>query len=581
MSQPLRIDPAGVDRLIPRLNTLARTAREQFTTLKTGLAGQGRPWGSDEAGKTFAEGYEPRAEKSLEALENLAARLAEASRQIRDATTRLYDTDLSNALEIRGADPGLLDWSGFPQGPGAGGPQVPGSGQDIPGVPGPAGMPGVSPDGTADAGTGGGTDVNGTADATAPGDVSADQPVDYPSDGHEYSLHAVDPSSNPLGFPGSGGSSYPGRPGVPADGPGSSARPEGAQGSTPSQPVGPGQSEMPVAPASAPSRSTPTGPAASAAGASGATTPTDSGARPAGGRPAETPWTRPQPATPWGPGAPRSRPPGAGPVMPGQAIPPRHPGRENVPAAPGRGKPGKKRSPKQRPEQPVSGPATTTDAAALAAAQALAARHDLRLTGFDTSGIAEHTVLELAAAVDDILAKYPFLSLGGIEVTPLAGGAIAAVRWDRADDGPWISIDRELAVNPDKFDDAVKTALRAGRIPRGSEQRPIYATMVHAIGRVLVATAGPRAQQLAQRSLITEYRRISGPWDGVTPAGVVAGYRSWRAQLSPSSVLRNRFHPQTALETAFTEVELRGADACGPAKALHRLVVEVARGRPG
>ncbi|TLG12113.1 hypothetical protein FEK35_11330 [Nocardia cyriacigeorgica] len=581
MSQPLRIDPARVDTLIPQLNALARSAREQFTTLKTGLAGHGRPWGSDEAGKTFAEGYEPRAEKSLEALENLAARLAEASRQIRDATNQLYDTDLSGAREIQAADPGYLDWSGFPQGPGVSGPQASGWGPNVPGA---SELPGMSPDGTADAGDGGGTEVNRTADSTAPSDVSADQPVDYASDGPESSPGAADPASSPQVSPGPGGSPYPGRSDTQADGPGSSIRPEATPGSTPAQLRGPQQNETPAppwAPAPAPGSSSPAGPAAPAAGTNGAAKPTDSGARPAGGRTAETPWTRPQPGTPWGPGAPRSRPPGAGPVMPGQAIPPRRPGREPVPATPTRGKPDKKRSPKKRPEQPVSGPATTTDAAALAAAQALAARHDLQLTGFDNSGIAEHTVLELAAAVDDTLAKYPFLRLGGIEITALAGGAVTAVHWDRADDGPWISIDRKLAANPDKFDGAVKAALRAGRIPQGSDQRPIYATMVHAIGRVLVAAAGPRAQQLAQRSLITEYRRISGPWDGVTLAGVVAGYRGWRAELSPNGFRRNQFHPQTALETAFTEVELRGADASGPAKALHRLVVELARGRPG
>ncbi|MEV0297362.1 hypothetical protein [Nocardia sp. NPDC050710] len=36
-----------------------------------------------------------------------------------------------------------------------------------------------------------------------------------------------------------------------------------------------------------------------------------------------------------------------------------------------------------------------------------------------------------------------------------------------------------------------------------------------------------------------------------------------------------------ALVEAFTEVELRGDKACGPAKVLYRLVIEDAAGRSG
>lgn len=579
MSQPLRIDPARVDTLIPRLNALAQSAREQYRTLESGLAGHGRPWGNDEAGKTFAEGYEPRAEKSLEALQNLAGRLAEASRQIRDATNRLYDTDLSNALDIYRADPGYLDWSASPQGPAAGAPQTPVSG---PNAAAPSDTPEDRPGDAADSWTGnGGTGANGPAHADAPTDVPVDLSVDTASDGADSAPPASNSAANPMEHPGSTGAPYPGRAGASGDMPGSAVRPEGTSGSPSTADRGAGQTgSAPGTPASTQSRDSTTAPGSAS---NGTAKTTDPGTRAPGGRAsAETPWTRPQPGTPWGPGAARSaRPPGIAPAPPGPAIPPRRAGREPLPTSPAQGKPDKKRSPKKRPAPLVSTPATNTDAAALAAAQALAGRHDLRLTGFTTSGIAGHTVIELAAALDDTLAKYPLLKLGGIAISVLAAGAIAEVHWHGAEDGPWISIDRKLAADPDKFDAAVEKALRAGRVPRGSEQRPIYATVVHALGRVLVAAAGPGAQQLAQRSLVTEYRRISGPWDGITLAGVVAGYRSWRDQLSPSSFQRGRFHPQTALENAFTEVELRGADASGPAKALHRLVVEMARGRPG
>ncbi|MFE3444338.1 hypothetical protein ACFXNW_15010 [Nocardia sp. NPDC059180] len=589
MSQPLRIDPDRVNTLISQLGALARTAREQHSTLKTGLEGHGEPWGADETGKTFAEGYEPRAEKSLEAVANLASRLAEASLQVSDSTANLYANDSDSALDIRNADPIYLEWD-YPQGPAGPTYQTPEPGPAV--EPGPTFEPGPGtnvPTDMADgsspspADSGRQSFADGT-DPNPPFDVPADQPFDYVPEVPDPSGAGFDPTADPVGYPGSTDSTSPDHSGAQADSPGPATPSGGSSGSpSPGDRAAAKQGRTPSAqgtPTPAPWRDT----SAAASPTSGPAKPTDSAARTAGGRPsAETPWSRPQSGTPWGPGGPRPQPPGMGPVVPpGQAIPPRRPGKEAGAERPTRGKPGKSRRSKRETAAPVATGKPTTNAAALAAAQALAARHNLRLSGFNTSGIAEHTVVEVAAAVDDILGKYPFLVLGGIEITTLADGAAAEVIWDRDGTGPWISLDSKLAADPDLFDTTVKAATRAGRMPAGSEQRPIYATVVHALGRILVAAAGPRAQQLAQRSLITEYRRISGPWDrGDTLAVVVGGYRNWRAQLGPNSFQRSRFHPLTALETAFTEVELRGDDASGPAKALHRLAVEIPRGRPG
>ena len=108
----------------------------------------------------------------------------------------------------------------------------------------------------------------------------------------------------------------------------------------------------------------------------------------------------------------------------------------------------------------------------------------------------------------------------------------------------------------------------------------MYSTIVGDLGRILEEQAGQPIRRLAQRALITEYRRISDPWGtGETLARIVGGYRRWRNQLGGNSILDGRFQPSTALVAAFAEVELRGDDACGPARVLYRLLVEGARER--
>jgi hypothetical protein len=108
----------------------------------------------------------------------------------------------------------------------------------------------------------------------------------------------------------------------------------------------------------------------------------------------------------------------------------------------------------------------------------------------------------------------------------------------------------------------------------------MYSTIVGDLGRIMAEQAGRPVWRMAQRSLITEYRRIDGPWgSGETVASIVGSFRRWRDQLGGNSIVDGRFQPRAALVAAFAEVELRGEDACGPARVLHRLLVEGARGR--
>ncbi|GAA5065071.1 hypothetical protein [Nocardia callitridis] len=224
-----------------------------------------------------------------------------------------------------------------------------------------------------------------------------------------------------------------------------------------------------------------------------------------------------------------------------------------------------------------------TDSAALAAARALAARHGIRIVGFETSGIGAETVADIAAAIDDLLGRYPFVPLHGIEIAELGDEVISQVRGDDPDDdvgtAAWILLDRPTVADHARLSEKFGTATRSGQLADGLEDRPMYSIIVGDVGKILTAMA-PRARGLAQRALVTEYHRISGPWDrGVTLAVAVTGYRKWRDELSSNCYTAGRWDPCAGLSTGFIETQMRGTAACGPAKVLSRLLVEMARGQ--
>ncbi|WP_328404711.1 hypothetical protein [Nocardia sp. NBC_00403] len=530
MNESLRVDADLLRALAPELTALADLAHKELTQLKATLEAEGQCWGDDEPGLTFGESYVPEAEKGLAGYANLVENLHRTSGGVVDAADAFHnhDQDIGNQLrnlQRAGVEPG---W------------HTPTPSFDQPIWPNPGSSPSA-------------LHLNGSA--SNPGLGTSAGNLSGTSDRHSrYEQPQIQPQHPDY-------DTSPGRrDGQPIDQAPGSIAPRPARDSAP-----------PPARDPAPPPARDSAPPDAAGARSGRPERTA-----VAGKPLETPWSGPSAATPWqrkvagtpgltigaGAPAPRSAPGG---VPPGRVFPPQ-PGTP----APGAARPAKRtkagRSAKTRRPHPIpiQPKHVETDQAAMEVARALAARHGLRIVGFETAGISERTVHEIAAAVDDILGKYPFLDLGGIEITELGGHAVSDVKWDLA--AGWIILDRTAVANP------------TPSVP-GSDEPPMYSTIVNDLGRILEATAGPRTRQRAQASLITEYWRISGPWNRTdTLAHIVAGYRKWRAQLSGHSFSGSRFEPRAALVEAFTEVELRGDKACGPAKVLHQLVVENARG---
>ncbi|WP_280242573.1 WXG100 family type VII secretion target [Nocardia abscessus] len=563
MGQSLWVDTDLLRALTPELGAIADAAQEELTRLKNRLAAEGKCWGNDEPGRIFGDSYEPAAEKGITGFENLVHNLRGMGSSVADAGEVLQDQDRNLGSQLRDQDP-----YGYRPviGPSFGQPQwqSPAPFQPVP-SPDAEPIPASDPPSSAPA-----------YDSTAPeNDPTAPQRTEQPG---------YQPATDPI-VP---GQTYPGQTN-PGDYSPSGSPQEPLPSSTPTPSV-PGQA-TPSPRSAVPAGQTPTPPAAAAPSAASpsptAATPKPGASEPGAVRrppesrwsrpPADSPWVRNAPATPWS----RSAPGSAG---PGQVFPPRRKGPDPVGAKPGK-------EPKTRKPKPASSKAkrsrVRTDPSAVAAAQALAARHGFRIAGFDDSGVDRHTVDEIAAAVDGILGKHPFLELAGIEITDLGATTVSRVVWDRttgeAEDpipGGWILLDRVTVTSRVLLAEKIDSAVRAGQCVAGFEERPMYSTIVRDLGRILEAAAGPRVRGSAHRSLIMEYRRVSGPWDrGDTLAAIVRGYREWRAQLVRACFPGDRFDPRAAVVEAFTEVELRGEGACGPAKVLHRLVVEHARGR--
>lgn len=194
------------------------------------------------------------------------------------------------------------------------------------------------------------------------------------------------------------------------------------------------------------------------------------------------------------------------------------------------------------------------------------------MVGFDRPGLDPEVLLELAAAVDDVLTRHPYIDLREVAVAP-CGGETSQLEWGRADGatGPAtfvhrIVLDSRIARDPRPFVEYVRGAVRSGLLARGSQTRPIYSTVVREFGHALDVMGLFRARAAVEPALIVEYSRRDR-----------SRIAEWRNEMSGCSFHNNRLHPGMAMADAFTEVFLEGAAARPPARVLHDLLVATAQ----
>ncbi|GGK89777.1 hypothetical protein [Nocardia jinanensis] len=549
MSESLWLDPDEMHASAAELEEIADEVAQLVAELKMAQAREGDCWGGDKPGNAFAESFVPSAEQGMAGFENLVDSVRAISAGIRATTDAFANADGAGRTQVGSSDPAStmsadpimqtypsLDPTSR---------YVDQAAQATRQATGP-----TSPPGNAAAAAAGPSSTDDTAPATTDTDRSRppEQQQSAPEPDQQQPSAPEQSDSADSSSPDLGASSEPDR--------------------DPQQPM-----------ITAPGAAAPVMPASQGPGTGTTTAPADPkipAARADSARPAaDSPWGRTPAGVPR-PGVAGAAAPQENPVPP-RASPPPNTGRPPVPAKPGeeRG-----RTPAREPA-PARARRKTGDEA-MAILHEMASRHDLEIAGFETAGIAEQTAQEIADAVDVVLTKYPII-LCGIQVADGGPPSLVENRNEAAvvpeaavsePPEPWIVLSGAAAADP---------GILIGRERAGPDfadtvlrQRPMYVTMLRELGHVLDLSGGARARAVVQRTLITEYLRISGAQND-NLGRIVSGYKSWRAELGDYCFDNGVFSAGRALAAGFAAVEVHRDDAPVSAKALHRLLVEMAR----
>ncbi len=545
MSEQFRADTDRLRSTAPAFEQLGAEVEALVQQLRDIVTSDIAPWGADDTGRAFAESFEPEEKQTLSELDGLTEVIRQTGPDLRQVAANFEQQDQLGRRVVENAEPVLAERAAVPVGAD---PVVPGHDSgllppaDSGGAPvyparngpvpvGPAGE--VSDPAAATTATPGVTPSGAGAapqdGQQRPSQQSRQPEADSAADSPEHGRSATDHPLTSAGLPAA----------LPA--PGSPGGPVSASSNPAPSPAArdmPGHADRAAASAGSPA----------------------------------TPWSRPAA----GAGAPRVTAPGTGSA---EAPPPR------MPAQP-------PRRPNDKPEEPERPVDAVNETLAARLTRELAEQYGVRAFGFDTPALGRGVLLELAAAVHDVLPRHPAIALRAIGIDEIDGGCVT--RLDRepiADEsdsaarpdpdtgqerfGVRITLATAVAVEPDQLQHAVRADEDAGLLAPGCAQRPVYSSIVRELGRALDAAGGFRARPASRRALLAAYLPLASPQATSTLGRTVTGFVQWRAELS-GGFRDGRFEPAAALAEAFTEVVLDAGRASPPARVLHRLLVESA-----
>ncbi|MEU5764075.1 WXG100 family type VII secretion target [Nocardia sp. NPDC047648] len=557
MGEKFSVDPDKLRDHAPRFDQIGADVAATVRKLRTALAGEGEPWGKDDAGHAFAESYVPEYQRTMTDLNSLVEALQQAGTDLRHLAENFENQDRAIGQRIHNAADGIRnDPAVLPVRVEAGPThRLDPSTADVP-------TSAVRPIA--------GSPVPTTA-VTAPAPRQPASTAGSPAD--RVPLSSAPPARTP---------------GTPGDEPASSQRPGQAEGNPngadhrgTEQPGLPGPSVNPAHRADAaltrpPQDNRPSSPWTRANAETRRTAASQAAATPSAAKQSAAPGS----STPWSNTA--GRPPRvSAPDTPGS--PPRMPGRPTA-------------RPDRKDEKADRKVNASGESVAARLARELAERHGVRAFGFDTPGVAVEVLTEIVAAVDDVLPRYPQIALRAIGIEELADGGTALLEWDSPDaardfDGApdqhlpgaaetlptaRIVLALRAATDPRQLQQTVTTAEDAGLLAPGCARRPVYSSIVRELGRALDGAGRFRARDAARRALLTAYLPQLNPEDKSSLNRTVSGFQEWRSRLSGHSFDRGRFQPAAALAEAFTDVVLNATQAAPPAQVLHRLLVTTA-----
>ncbi|MBF6169235.1 hypothetical protein IU486_31540 [Streptomyces gardneri] len=552
MSESLEVDPEDLRARGAALREIGAEARQVVERLRAALAEEGRWWGEDEAGKAFAETYEPDARDALIALRNFADNVCRFGSDVGRAAEAFHTADEQAGRQVAQAlqptvPPGVGTGSGSSAEPGrAPDPiQIRRSPEPIPSI---------------------------VSRAVTPESVDA-QPVSVPPSSAPFADASTARTPSPVGeSPGPGHVGTPRSPVAAAANSGDrTAEQPGSRLADPSRAPGaapPGARQFDTAgdrrTAAEPARAVPNTTAAPARG-----TP-----RPAA---VSAPVVQPPTRTPWSDGTASAGPLGGRPT-PDRAAGKPFADRVSAPQRP----PGRQHADSDPPRRPRN--QGNTDSALERLARELAERHGVEVAGFDLPVTDEAAVREFVAATDAVLTRFPVLDVRSVGIGALAPREVVRIEQQsamgtREPVSAWsVTLNITLLDDSARLAAAIRAIHRPGSTVAQADTRPVYATTVRAFGRAFDRAGGRQARAGAQRALIAEYLRDRGEHSRAGLAPVVRGYRRWRDQLSGGSFDKGRFDPAAALADALTDVMLNEDRAAEPAKTLCRLLIDTARG---
>ncbi|MEU7633815.1 hypothetical protein AB0C34_28200 [Nocardia sp. NPDC049220] len=515
MPERLVLDPTEVVRLSRKYAVLADEAMELLWQLKVGLDSQGAPWGDDKPGRTFAETYLPALHQLLDGLHTVVRTVDMHGENLAGLAETIAVQDDTIAASVREVEDPISE--------------LPSSGS----VP---------------------SSVTATTIPTSSGSVSSTSPA------AEHSANSVAAES-----------AYPVSPTAFGH------APQAAKEQVPRFPSDrqPQPIRQPQPPTQQPQSPTPQlqsqGPAPQSQQQSPQRRPRVTADR-----------DRPSARTITAAGASAGTGASASPTMPRPSGPASLQRRAGVPAAdeapPPRGGSGNTKPASARPAT-SSRPKPDNDRPKIV--RSVVERYGIEVSGFDNPDIDDDVVVEFAAALDDVLPRYPAIDLRGVAICELRRGEVSTATWNwtSTPDGPRhyttrIVLAAAAARDRGGVTRRVRLAVESNQLVPGSEERPVYSTIVRELGRALDVAGGFRARRRVQSVLLAHYLPLAGKRDGLR--AVLDSYREWRGGLSGYSFYGQRLHPGRCLAEAFTDVHLHGASASAPARVLHHLLVQTA-----
>lgn len=548
MGDSLSVDLDGLRAVAAGQGEIGERATQVVAELKAAIARAGAAWGPDKPGKAFEEFYLPSSERAVEALDQMVTALEEMGTRLAGTAGAFEAADIDSGNHVGRSDP--FSWK-------------------------PA---------AADTG----------AAALSPAFAPVGGPVER--SGQAYpEQHELQQSSPVVAEPTADGDGVinPEQNRPPDFG--DLQRPQQPEGLGPEAAGAERTEQVPVPSPGIPNQQATAGKSAESQAAARPGSATSVSSAPGRAGPAgATPWSGGLPKHVGGPprqavSAQRSpnregdlppRPMSARPTPPRKQVPAAAARLGQRPASrPAAGKPGKDR----KGTRAVSVPARVTEPEVLRIAREMAARHGLSLVGFETAGIGERAIRELAAAIDQVLTTHHLLDLRTVEITDSLDGPAAGIRWDRrgGDTGPVTEVARLVLDRGRIADPAPPPSDEAANPAPGPAVGSVHAVVIRELGGALVTMGGYAARRKVQRTLIRHFMEEVDPHVSRGSLGrVVADYRRWRDTL-PGAEKRTstgKLDPAALLVEAFADVVVTSALSSSASGPLHRLLVETAAG---